>query len=93
MLQVNVREAKADLSKLIRLVENKMEDEVQITRNGRPVVKMVMLQPIPAPKRIGVAEGKFVVPDDLDAGSDEIAAEFETALTSASYPDPSSDTP
>ena len=74
MLQVSVREAKADLSKLIRLVENKREDEVQIARNGRPIVKIVLIQPIPASKRIGVAEGKFLVPDDLDAGSEEIAA-------------------
>ena len=74
MLQVSVREAKANLSKLIRLVENKREDEVQIARNGRPIVKIVLIQPIPASKRIGVAEGKFLVPDDLDAGSEEIAA-------------------
>ena len=74
MMQVSVREAKADLSKLIRLVENKREDEVRIARNGRPVVKIVLINPVPGSKRIGVAEGKFVVPDDLDAGSEEIAA-------------------
>ena len=74
MLQVSVREAKADLSKYIRLVENKEEDEIRIARNGRPVVKIVLIDPVPASKRIGVAEGKFVVPDDLDAGSEEIAA-------------------
>lgn len=27
-------------------------------------------------KRIGVAEGKFVVPDDFDEGNDEIAEMF-----------------
>lgn len=74
MRQVSVREAKTDLSKLIRLVESKREDEVQIARNGRPVVKIVRIQPVPASKRIGVAEGKFTVPDDFDAGSDEITA-------------------
>ena len=74
MLQVSVREAKTDLSKFIRMVENKKEDEIRIARNGRPVVKIVLIQPVSASKRIGVAEGKFIVPDDLDAGSDEIAA-------------------
>ena len=74
MMQVSVREAKTDLSKLIRLVESKREDEVQIARNGKPVVKIVLIEPVPASKRIGVAEGKFTVPDDLDAGSDEITA-------------------
>lgn len=29
-----------------------------------------------SPKRIGVAEGKFVVPDDFDACNDEIAEMF-----------------
>lgn len=74
MLQVSVREAKADLSRLIRLVENNREDEVQIARNGRPVAKIVSIMPVSASKRIGVAEGKFTVPDDLDAGSEEIVA-------------------
>jgi len=74
VLQVSVREAKADLSKIIRLVESKREDEVRIARNGQPVVKIVLIQPTPASKRIGIAEGKFFVPDDLDAGSEEIAA-------------------
>ncbi|MEE3423539.1 MAG: type II toxin-antitoxin system prevent-host-death family antitoxin [Succinimonas sp.] len=80
MMQVSVREAKTGLSKLIRLVESEKEDEVQITRNGKPVVKIVPLRTTPAlnggaapaSKRIGVAEGKFIVPEDLDAGSAEI---------------------
>ena len=74
MMQVSVREAKADLSKLIRLIENKTEDEIRIARNGQPIVKIILIQPSPPTKRIGVAEGKFIIPDDLDAGSDEIAA-------------------
>jgi len=74
VMQVSVREAKADLSKLIRLVESKTENEIAIARNGRPIVKLVLIQPTSPSKRIGIAEGKFTVPDDLDAGSDEIAA-------------------
>lgn len=74
MMTVNVREAKMDLSKLMRLIESKREDEIQIARNGKPVVKMTLITPVPASKRIGVAEGKFEVPDDLDAGSEDISA-------------------
>ena len=74
MIQVSVREAKMDLSKLMRLIESNREDEIQIARNGRPIVKMTPVNSTPASRRIGVAEGKFKVPDDLDAGSDEIAA-------------------
>lgn len=73
MLKVNVREAKTDLSKLIRLVEGNREDEIQIARNGISVARIVPMNPISTAKRIGVAEGKFEVPDDLDVGSEEIA--------------------
>ena len=73
MMQVSVRDAKMDLSRLMRLIESNREDEIQITRNGRSIVKMTSVNTVPASKRIGVAEGKFEVPDDLDAGSEEIA--------------------
>ena len=73
-MQVSVREAKMDLSKLMRLIESKSEDEIQITRNGRAVVRITSVNAVPASKRIGVAESKFKIPDDLDAGSEDIAA-------------------
>ena len=73
MMQVSVRDAKMNLSRLMRLIESNREDEIQITRNGRSIVKMASVNTVPASKRIGVAEGKFEVPDDLDAGSEEIA--------------------
>lgn len=74
MMTVNVREAKTDLSKLMHLIESKQEDEILIARNGKSVVKMTLANTIPASKRIGVAEGKFEIPDNLDAGSEDIAA-------------------
>ncbi len=74
MMQVSVREAKTDLSKLMRLIESNREDEIQITRNGRSVVRMTSVNAVSASKRIGVAEGEFEVPDDLDAGSEDITA-------------------
>ena len=74
MLQVSVRDAKMNLSRLMRLIESNYENEIQITRNGKPVVKMTSVNTIPTSKRIGVAEGKFEIPDDLDAGSEDIAA-------------------
>ena len=40
MLQVNILEAKTDLSKLIKLIESGKEDSVIIARYGKPVVKM-----------------------------------------------------
>ena len=73
-MQVNVFEAKTEFSKLIRLIESKREESITVARNGKPVVKIVPVESIPADKRIGVARGKFTVPDDFDAGNEEIAA-------------------
>ena len=73
-MQVGVFEAKTDFSKLIRLVESKREESMTVARNGRPVAKIVPYDNAPVSKRIGVAKGKFEVPDDFDAGNEEIAA-------------------
>ena len=73
-MQVNVFEAKTDFSKLIRLVESKREEFITIARNGKPVAKIVPYDSAPVSKRIGIAKGKFTVPDDFDAGNEEIAA-------------------
>jgi len=40
MLQVNILEAKTDLSRLIKLIETGKEDNIIIARYGKPVVKM-----------------------------------------------------
>ncbi|MCR4721621.1 MAG: type II toxin-antitoxin system prevent-host-death family antitoxin [Lachnospiraceae bacterium] len=73
-MQVNVFEAKTEFSKLIRLIESGREESVTVARNGRPVVKIVPYESTPVSNRIGIAKGKFTVPDDFDAGNEEIAA-------------------
>ena len=73
-MQVNVIEAKTELSKLIRLLESKREDEVVVARNGRPVVKITLIEESPVSKRIGIAKGKFKAPKDFDKNNDEAAA-------------------
>ena len=72
MMQVNIREAKADLSRLIRLIENKREDEIMVSKNGKPVAKIVPVNDTPVSKRIGIAKGKLLVPKDFDKGNEEI---------------------
>lgn len=73
-MQVNVFEAKTDFSKLIRLVESRREEYITVARNGKPVAKIVPYETAPVSKRIGIAKGKFTIPDDFDAGNEEIAA-------------------
>jgi len=72
MMQVNVAEAKKDLSRLIRLVETSKEPVITIARNGAPVVKIVPVDSPPVSDRIGIAKGKFKAPDDFDASNEEI---------------------
>ena len=73
-MQVIVFEAKTDLSKLIRLVESGREASITVARNGKPVAKIVPYENKPTSKRIGIAKGKFVVPDNFDENNEEIAA-------------------
>ena len=80
MKQVNILEAKTNLSKLVRLVENGEEDMIAIARYGKPVVKIVTFNDVPVSKRIGVAKGKLKSPEDLDQYNDEIAAMFGETL-------------
>jgi len=73
MKQVNILEAKTDFSKLIRLLETGREDYITVARNGRPVVKMTLVNEVPVSNRIGAAKGKFCVHGDFDADDQAIA--------------------
>ena len=78
-MNVNMLEAKTNLSKLVDAVERGIEREIVIARNGRPAARLVAIEKtVPfAGVRLGLAKGKytFLDPDpDLDA---EIAQLFE----------------
>lgn len=73
MIQVNILEAKTDFSKIIRLLETKREGYITVARNGKPVVKITLINETPVSKRIGVGKGKFSVKGDFDADNSEIA--------------------
>jgi len=73
---VNMLEAKSNLSKLVEAVESGAEEEIVIARNGRPAVRLVPLEQKKRGVRLGLAKGKFVVPDNIDRDNDEIAKMF-----------------
>ena len=78
MSTVNVHEAKSNLSKLIAAVESGDENEIIIARNGRPAAKLVAIDKVRRkPVRIGLAKGKYRLPDDFDRDNDLIQALFE----------------
>lgn len=76
MTQVNMLEAKSDLSRLIRLLESKQEDVIYLARNGTAIAQMTLIPPKSANRRIGVAEGKFKVPDEFDMWDKEVEDMF-----------------
>ena len=76
MCQMNVLEAKTNFSKIIAMLERKEEKEVIIARAGKPVVKIIAIEKEDVSKRIGVAKGKFSIPDDFDESNEEIARMF-----------------
>jgi prevent-host-death family protein len=76
MPTVNMLEAKSSLSRLVEAVETGAETEIIIARNGRPAARLVAIKPSQTGKRIGVAKGRFVVPDTIDADEAAITALF-----------------
>lgn len=76
MPSVNMLQAKSSLSRLVEAIEQGQEREIVIARNGRPAAKLVPMDTVPAGKRIGVAKGKFTVPDSIDAHNAEVARMF-----------------
>jgi antitoxin (DNA-binding transcriptional repressor) of toxin-antitoxin stability system len=76
MQAVNMLQAKTSLSRLVEAIEQGEEREIVIARNGRPAAKLVPMDSVPAGKRIGVAKGLFVVPDNIDAQNDEVSQLF-----------------
>ena len=76
MPSVNMLEAKSSLSRLVEAIEQGREREIVIARNGRPAARLVPVEAVPAGKRLGVAKGKFKVPDDIDSHNAEVADLF-----------------
>lgn len=76
MNAVNMLEAKSTLSRLVESVESGRELEVVIARHGRPVARLVAIDAAATAPRLGVAKGKFVAPDNIDAHNAEVAAVF-----------------
>lgn len=76
MKSVNMLQAKSSLSRLVEAIERGQENEIVIARNGRSAAKLVPVEATPTGCRIGVAKGKFDVPDDIDQHNEEVARLF-----------------
>ena len=69
MEPINMLEAKSSLSRLVDAIERGVEREVIIARNGRPAARLVPLKNARPGRRLGVAAGRFRVPDSIDAAN------------------------
>ena len=65
MKQVNIHQAKTELSKLVERAE--AGEEVIIARAGKPAAKLVPLTTVGKRRRLGLLDGKFRIPDDFNA--------------------------
>ena len=77
MQTVNIFHVKTHLSKLVDQIASGQESEFVISRNGKPVARMV---PIAQNKdvscRIGIAEGEFTVLENIDSSNQDVATLF-----------------
>ncbi len=62
-MEVNIYEAKAQLSKLVEAAER--GEEVIIARAGKPKVRLVPVTQ-QGNRRLGIDQGVFQIPDDFD---------------------------
>jgi prevent-host-death family protein len=74
MDQVNVHQAKSQLSRLLTRVEE--GEEIVIARAGKPVAKLVPHQPARQPRKPGWGKGKIWVAPDFDAPDEQIERDF-----------------
>ncbi len=76
MKQVNIYEAKTQLSRLVEEAEG--GEDIIIARAGKPVARLTRIAPTVSRRRLGVLDGMFRIPDDFDAPlPDEVIAAFE----------------
>lgn len=74
--QLNIHDAKTQLSKLIERTQE--GEEFVIAKSGKPVAKLVPLTKSRPRRRLGLLNGKILVPDDFNESlPDEVIAQFE----------------
>lgn len=77
MRSVNILDAKTHLSRLLESLESGQEEEIVIARHGRPVARLTSVAKGKTGDRIGIACGKFIVPENIDADNAQVLALFQ----------------
>jgi prevent-host-death family protein len=64
-MEVNIHEAKTHFSRLLRRVE--AGEEITIARAGKPVARLIAVEPKKEVRPMGFARGEVWIADDSDA--------------------------
>ncbi|HXF77740.1 MAG TPA: type II toxin-antitoxin system Phd/YefM family antitoxin [Usitatibacter sp.] len=83
MKPVNIHEAKTHLSRLVERVQ--AGEEIVIAKAGRPAARLVPIEGVRKPVRIGGLKGRIKVPDDFNTMFEQ---EIEAMFAGVSSPRP-----
>ncbi len=76
MATVNIHAAKSQLSRLLDAAL--AGEDVIIAKAGKPIARLVPIEPAKERRKLGLLAGKLHVPDDFDDPlPDDILADFE----------------
>lgn len=76
MKQVNIYEAKTQLSRLVDKAVN--GEDIIIARAGKPVARLTRVSPEQGRRKLGVLDGRFKISDDFNQPlPEEILRTFE----------------
>ena len=78
MKQFNMFDAKTNLSRIAKMLEEGTEDYVIVARNGKPLLRITLEKQKQASERFGIAKGMFSVPENFD--ETDISEDFEGDL-------------
>ena len=76
MQTVSLFEAKTHLSRLVEGLVSGKDDQIIISRHGKPVALVTPYQSNDVSRRIGLARGRFSVPDNIDGVNKIIESMF-----------------
>lgn len=65
MAQINIPEAQTSLSQLIERARS--GEEIIIARAGTPMARLVPIDPVGSPRRLGIWEGRVTLASDWDS--------------------------
>lgn len=74
-MKIAVADAKAQFAEIVRRAE--AGEEIELTRYGRAVARIVGPKPEKRQALLGCMKGRFEIPNDIHTGDDEVRALFE----------------